>query len=243
MFSTLVNADACKGGPYTFVIVHGATGGGWDWKGVASKLIAKGHTVYRPTLTGLGERQHLAHADIGLSTHVDDVVNTILFEQLNDVVLVGHSYGGMVITGVMNKIPQRISHATFLDAAAPDHGMSANDVWGPMPKDAKVVDGLVHFSWIDQTAPFPRDVVHPLKSFDEPVAFDSEKAKMINSTFVIFVPEGMSEVERQDDSSWHRAKSRHWTLRSFNGDHVVYRVKPQEIAALLINSVNDVNGN
>jgi pimeloyl-ACP methyl ester carboxylesterase len=242
MFSAWVVADTSKGEPYTFVIVHGATGGGWDWKVVANKLIEQGHTVYRPTLTGLGERQHLASADIDLSTHIDDVVNTILFEQLNEVVLVGHSYGGMVITGVMNKIPQRIRHITFLDAAAPDHGMSANDVWGPLPADMKIVDGLIHFPWIDQTAPFPRDVVHPLKSFAEPVAFNNEQAKAINATFVIFVPEGMSETDRQEDPSWRRAKARNWTLRSFSGDHVIYRVKPKEIAALLIDSVNDVNG-
>ena len=119
-----------SGASLTFVIVHGATGGGWDWKTVDRKLSAKGHTVYRPTLTGLGEKHHLINADVGLTTHIDDVVNTIMFEQLENVVLVGHSYGGMVITGVMNRIPEKIHHATFLDAAVPDDGMSAMDVLG-----------------------------------------------------------------------------------------------------------------
>src|SRR4051812_19715506 len=77
----------------TYVIVHGATGGGWDWKTVAGLLEAKGHEVYRPTLTGLGERVHLSNGEINLTTHVMDIVNVILFEDLHDVVLVGHSYG------------------------------------------------------------------------------------------------------------------------------------------------------
>jgi pimeloyl-ACP methyl ester carboxylesterase len=93
----------------TFVIVQGAWNGGWAYRGIESLLRRAGQEVYRPTLTGLGERVHLASASINLSTHVTDVVNTILFADLHDVVLVGHSYGGMVITGVANRIPERIS--------------------------------------------------------------------------------------------------------------------------------------
>src|SRR5579862_2835092 len=82
----------------TYVIVHGAWGGSWDWRVVDSILTNRGYRVYRPSLTGLGERIHLASPTIGLATHVADVVNTILWEDLHDVILVGHSYGGMVIT-------------------------------------------------------------------------------------------------------------------------------------------------
>jgi len=96
---------------HTYVIVHGAISGGFAWKKVDEQLTSKGHTVYRPTLTGLGERSHLVSPDTNLSTHIEDIVNVILYESLYDVVLVGHSYGGMVITGVMNQIPERKSLA------------------------------------------------------------------------------------------------------------------------------------
>jgi pimeloyl-ACP methyl ester carboxylesterase len=104
---------------YTYVLVHGFSGGGWDWRTMDEILTADGHTVYRPTLTGLGERVHLSSPEIDLTTHIDDVENLILFENLKDIVIVGHSYGGVVITGVMDRVPARIKHAIFLDALVP----------------------------------------------------------------------------------------------------------------------------
>ena len=92
----------------TFVFVHGATGGSWDWRVIDSLMTPRGQRVVRPSLTGLGERVHLASPDIGLTTHIDDVVNAILWENLHDIILVGHSYGGMVIAGVADRIPDRI---------------------------------------------------------------------------------------------------------------------------------------
>ena len=103
----------------TFVIVHGAWGGGWSWKEVDHLLTADGHTVYRPTLTGQGERVHLASPSVGLDTHIADIVNVIKFENLHDIVLVGHSYAGMVITGVAQQVPDRISRLIYLDALLP----------------------------------------------------------------------------------------------------------------------------
>jgi len=88
---------------YTFVLVHGATAGGWEWKSTGKFLTDDGHTVYRATLTGLGEREHLNSPDVDLQTHINDVVNLILYEDLHDVVLTGHSYGGMVITGTADR--------------------------------------------------------------------------------------------------------------------------------------------
>ncbi len=98
--------------PLTYVIVHGAWGGGWDWRHVDDALTAAGNKVYRPTLTGLGERSHLSSTNIDLSLHIQDIVNVILWEDLHDVVLVGHSYGGMVITGVADRVarPHQARH-------------------------------------------------------------------------------------------------------------------------------------
>src|SRR5258707_15805714 len=108
----------------TIVIVHGAWGGSWAFRQVEALLREKGFNVYRPQLTGLGERVHLSRPDIGLSTHIDDIVNMILFEDLHDIILVGHSYGGMVITGVADRLPDRIHRLVYPDAFVPNDGAS-----------------------------------------------------------------------------------------------------------------------
>ena len=196
-FNTFVIADQ-EHKHHTFVFVHGATGGAWDWKEVGNILEAKGHTAYRATLTGLGERRHLASKNIDLSTHITDIVNLIRFEELDNVVLVGHSYGGLVLSGVMNEIPERIQHATFLDATTPDHGQSALDVWGPLSNEHKVENGLVYFSWLEPDADIPKDVPHPLATLSEKLRFDNPAAHSINASFVAFVPPGMTQQQRQE---------------------------------------------
>jgi pimeloyl-ACP methyl ester carboxylesterase len=105
----------------TFVLVHGAWHGGWCWRRVADLLTKAGHRVFTPTLTGLGERSHLLRADIGLSTHVADIVNVLTWERLSDVVLCGHSYGGFVISGVAEKMSDAITSIVFIDAFVPDN--------------------------------------------------------------------------------------------------------------------------
>ncbi|HEX5166517.1 MAG TPA: alpha/beta hydrolase [Thermomicrobiales bacterium] len=115
----------------TFVLVHGGTGGGWTWRDVARSLRAAGHEVYTPTLTGMGERVHLAHPDIDLETHILDVANVLIYEQLTEVVLVGASYAGIVITGVADRVPERVRLLVFVDALIPEDGKSAVDIAGP----------------------------------------------------------------------------------------------------------------
>jgi pimeloyl-ACP methyl ester carboxylesterase len=117
--------------PQTFLLVHGAWHGGWCWRRVADLLAAKGHKVFTPTLTGLGERSHLLSKDINISTHVTDVVNVFKWERLDDAVLCGHSYGGFVISGVAEQIAPAISSIVFLDAFMPDNGDAMTDLTGP----------------------------------------------------------------------------------------------------------------
>lgn len=112
----------------TFVLVHGAWHGGWCWRRVADRLTSAGHRVFTPTLTGLGERQHLMSASITLGTHVQDVCNLIRFEELSDVCLVGHSYAGMVISRVAEEMEARISSFVFLDAFVPEDGETPLDL-------------------------------------------------------------------------------------------------------------------
>jgi pimeloyl-ACP methyl ester carboxylesterase len=116
----------------TFVLVHGGGHGGWCYKPVTERLRAAGHLVYAPSLTGLGERVHLLSASIDLETHVTDIASLIEVEELTDVILVGHSYGGMVITGVADRVGSRIGNLVYLDAANPTDGQSLVDVAGPM---------------------------------------------------------------------------------------------------------------
>jgi pimeloyl-ACP methyl ester carboxylesterase len=115
----------------TFVLVHGAWHGGWGWQRVADRLRARGHTVFTPTLTGLGERAHLLHPGVNLSLHIADVLGVIKHERLSDMVLVGHSYGGCVISGVAEAIPGAIRSIVFLDAFIPDDGDATLDLVQP----------------------------------------------------------------------------------------------------------------
>jgi pimeloyl-ACP methyl ester carboxylesterase len=108
----------------TYVLVHGAWFGGWVWKPVATRLTSIGHHVYAPSLTGLGERRHLLRPGITLDTHADDIVNLVEMEDLHDIVLVGWSYGGMVVTDVLGRIPDRVGSVVYLDAMLPDRGRS-----------------------------------------------------------------------------------------------------------------------
>lgn len=105
-----------------YVLVHGGFQGGWSFRRVATMLREAGHEVYTPTLTGLGERSHLAGQPINLDTHITDIVNTIVWEDLSEVVLLGHSYVGMVITGVADRIPERVATLVYLDALVPEDG-------------------------------------------------------------------------------------------------------------------------
>lgn len=115
----------------TFVLVHPAWFGGWCWKKVVPALRAAGHTVHTPTLTGLGERAHLAAAEVGLSTHIADVVSALVFEDLDAVTLVGSSSGGTVVTAVADRVPERIERVVYLDAFAPADGQSTSDLVAP----------------------------------------------------------------------------------------------------------------
>jgi pimeloyl-ACP methyl ester carboxylesterase len=130
----------------TYVLVHGGGHGGWCYQPVARLLQADGHTVYAPSLTGLGDRAHLLSTDIDLDLHIRDVVALLDSEDLRDVILVGHSYGGMVITGIADRAADRVGKLVYLDAANPVNGQSLVDVAGPVINAVRpmgeVVDGV-----------------------------------------------------------------------------------------------------
>src|SRR4249919_2719616 len=139
----------------TFLVCHGAWGGGWSWKKMHPLMQAAGHRLVTPTYTGLGERVHLMNSTVDLDTHIEDVVNVIKFEDLRDIVLLGHSYGGMVATGVADRARDRVSQLIYLDAFVPEDGQSLFDLNGSrdqMMKAAAEGDG-----WRAPPLPTPPD--------------------------------------------------------------------------------------
>ena len=130
----------------TFVLVHGGHHGGWCYKKVARLLQAKGHIVYAPSMTGMGEREHLRFPGMNLDTHITDIVRILEVDDLSDVILVGHSYGGMIISGVADRVSARVAHRVYLDAAYPKNGESllvhAGASIAPLEQTMRVVDGV-----------------------------------------------------------------------------------------------------
>ncbi len=150
----------------TFVLVHGGWGGGWEWTPVARRLRQRGHQVFTPTLTGLGERAHLCPSEVTLSDHIQDVVAVFEFEELSDVVLCGHSYSGMVVTGVADRIPERIQLLAYLDAFAPNDGESLYD------QEPDFTDALLQVARErgDNRTPIPEELLPPEQARDETIA-------------------------------------------------------------------------
>jgi len=219
----------------TIVIVHGAWGGSWAFRRVDELLRQKGFNVYRPQLTGLGERVHLSRPDIGLSTHIDDVVNTILFEDLHDIILVGHSYGGMVITGVADRVPDRIHRLVYLDAFVPNDGESVMSFQGsrldwlkPMIKGDFIVP-----IWVKPDQLPPHDVPQSIKTFTDPISLKNKAALKLPATYILTVAAGK---EAKDDDFWaqaQRAKERGWPVLKLTADHNAQWSAPEALVEML----------
>ncbi|MER7844192.1 alpha/beta fold hydrolase [Kitasatospora sp. NPDC096077] len=187
----------------TFLLVHGAWHNGRCWERVVPLLEAAGHRVFAPSLTGFGDKAHLLGPEVGLDTHVDDVVGLITGEDLGDVVLVGHSYAGLVISSVAHRIPERIAHLVYLDAMVPEDGESAVDVQ-PVTRQLIELAEKSGSSWRvppmpEQPAPFglfgvtdPADVAwlrgmlsdQPVRCLQQPVRLGNPAADAIPRTHI-----------------------------------------------------------
>ncbi len=236
VLSPFASATEAPASPRTLVAVHGAWAGGWHFKKMAPLLEAKGWKVYRPSLSGLGEHFNTARADIGLATHIDDVVNLILFEDLHDVVLLGHSYGGMVITGVADRIPDRIAQMVYLEAALPIDGESLLGIrQGPSAELEKMTkDGFIVPNWVRPGKPFPIDVPHPAKTFTDAIALKNPAAARIPGAYILTVDPG--KTPEQDDffAAPERARARGWPVTVITGDHNPQWRQPQVVVDLLL---------
>lgn len=226
-------ASSLPAGKYTFVIVHGAWAGGWEHKKLAERLQADGNIVYRATLTGQGERSHLASPNVDLALHIQDVVNLIEWEDLHDVVLVGHSYGGMVITGVVDRIPQRFKHVIYVDAFLPEDGESTNSSMGPNAHPLPAVNGFVSiFDTKDQ--PVPHIVPQSEKTFTQPIMLkNQEVARKVPTTYILTVDPGKQPPEDMFFRYYERAKARGWKTEIMEGEHIVHLTRTNELARRL----------
>ncbi|HTC86958.1 MAG TPA: alpha/beta fold hydrolase [Bryobacteraceae bacterium] len=184
----------------TYVLVHGAWHGGWCWKRVRRSLQALRHEVFTPTLTGVGDRSHLLSPQVNLDTHITDVINLIRWEELSDVVLCGHSYGGCVISGVADRIPDRIGALVYLDAFVLEDGQSVHDILPPPMRDAQLEQARQSGDgW--KVPPIPAEAFHvnpkdldwvnrqctvqPLATFQQRLRLTGEIAKIQNVTFIL----------------------------------------------------------
>jgi pimeloyl-ACP methyl ester carboxylesterase len=223
----------------TYVLVHGAWHGGWCWAKVTRLLTDAAHTVYTPTLTGLGERAHLARPEIDLGLHVEDIVAMLEAEELRNVILVGHSYGGMVITGAAARVAARIARLVYLDAFVPEVGKSLFDYVGPERAEAmRSAAATEGDGW--RVPPFPperfgvtsardtewltrRLVPQPLRTFEQPVA--AVPPAKIPRSYVHCAKPAIGAVDQfaerfRDDARWtfHEVKTGHDAMVTAPGE-------------------------
>ena len=224
----------------TFVLVHGAWCGGWIWRRVSDRLVAQGHRVFSPTLTGLADRSHLASRDVDLSTHIHDVVNLIRWEELSEIVLVGHSYAGMVISGVAGVAPEgSIDALVYLDAFLPEDGKSFAD-YAPLPGAA---DGFVppipaapprsnaaDAAWMNRLR-----TPQPLATFTEPVRFGTALERTRSKTFVLATGYDYGVF---GDFAEHARSFGTWRYHELDCGHDVMLARPDETVEILLEAAS-----
>lgn len=237
----------------TFVLVPGAWLGGWCWKYVTPQIRAEGHEVYTPTLTGLGEREHLAQPDIDLRTHITDVVNVLEYEELTDVTLVGHSYAGLVVAGVIDRVPERIAHVTYLDGMTlmGDRPMSVFDLGPPAYREMveteanehgdgwrwpmpETPDGWVGISDADDRWLHSKSVPQPVGTFSEPVSIQNQAALDFPSTYILCTENGLDESVLETVRGM--ATDRGWALHELETGHWPMISTPSDVISLLVES-------
>lgn len=228
----------------TFVLVHGAFQGARVYAKLARLLRQAGHEVYTPTLTGLGERAHLSSLAINLDLHVQDIVNVLEYEDITDAILCGHSYGGMVITGVAHVAGERIRTLCYLDAYAPTDGQSLFDIVGTEIAQAFEEQGRAHAGMLP---PIPAELfnvntadadwvnamstMHPLATFTQKVPAGVDTASVAKRTYIYATQNGgnwfASTYERLKDDT-------QWNVHTLACGHAVMLDKTDELAQLLL---------
>ena len=215
-----------------FILIHGGWRGSWTWTRVRRLLAAAGHQVFTPTLTGLGERSHLLSRDVGLETHVADVANLMIWEDLRDIVLVGHSYGGVVVRHVADRMPDRIRSLIYLDAFVPDNGESDRklavahgDGWKTPPRPASFFGvNAADADWVDRQC-----TMHPLSCFEAPAQISGACDGIANIGYIL-----ATGYDGPFGQFYAKARERRWWLEELGCGHDVTLDMPNELTALLL---------
>lgn len=232
--------------PKTFVLVHGAFHGGWCWSRVAKRLRAAGHNVFTPTQTGLGERKHLLSKDITLDTFTDDIAHVIEAEELSDIILVGHSFGGSAISGVADTMPERIRHLVYLDSLIVEAGKTPFDglppdlvasrrkaaansggVGLPVPPPSLFgVTDTVDVDWLNrQLTP------HPLSTYESKLSIKGPVGNNLPRTYVACTDPAYAGLE----STRNWVKAQHgWRWIEMSTGHDAMVTAPEQLARLLV---------
>ena len=228
-----------------YVLVHGAWHGSWCWKRVRGALAARGHEVFTPTLTGVGERSHLLSQAVDLETHIADVGNLIRWEELRDVILCGHSYAGSVVSAVADRMPDRVAALVYLDAFVPDDGQSLHDTLPPEVRDAQVAgarqsgDGwkvppitgemfnvnLRDRAWMDRQC-----TVQSLATFQQPLRLTGAIRGVKNVTYILADGWGPSPFPQFHE----KARVRGWKTVTMHCGHDVMLDMPEALTDALL---------
>ena len=233
-------------GAKTYVLVHGAYGGGWIWRDVADGLRKQGHRVWTPTQTGLGERAHLMSRQITVDTHIDDVASVIETDELRNIILVGHSYGGMAVTGVADRMTDRIRHVVYLDALIPENGDTAFTVLPAGLADSRrkvareqgggvalPVPGADAFPIPDGPAKewFMRRLrPHPIGTYESVVRLSKPAGAGLPVTYVSYTNPALASIEPSRQRA--RAKTG-WRFMELAVPHDVEVPMPEKVVELL----------
>ena len=234
----------------TFVLVHGSSCGGWVWKKLAPLLRNEGHQVYTPTLTGLSDRIHLLSCGVNLTTHISDVANLIFYEDLSDVILVGNSYAGMVISGVAARIAERLKLLVYLDAYIPEDGQSEADLWPAEIAAARQVDAATHGG---STQPPPpgifgvtdpaladwmkaRMTPHPWATYIEPAPADNAESAALPRIFIHCTGNPPTTPDLFSTSA-AKARSKGWQVIELAAGHAAMLTAPHEVSEILLHTV------
>ena len=244
--------EAQPGAAKTYVLVHGAWHGGWCWREVAETLRSQGHRVFTPTQTGLGERRHLLSRDITLDVFVDDIANLMEAEELRDAILVGHSFGGCVISGVADRMPEAVRHLVYLDSQILEPGQIAFEV---MPADVVAVrrklaaeqgggvaippptlEALSAAFGIPADSPelvwvSRRVTPHPLGTYESPLRLKNAVGNGRPCTYIACTAPFYAPLERA--RQWARRQSG-WRWQEIATGHDAMVTAPAELARMLL---------
>jgi pimeloyl-ACP methyl ester carboxylesterase len=221
--------------PITFVVCHGAWSSGWTWKKMHPLMQSRGHRFFTPSYTGLGERSHLARPEVNLDTHITDAVNVLVYEDLREVVLVGHSYGGMVATGVADRARDRVRRLVYVDAFVPEDGQSLFDLTGDGANvRASAVDG-----WRVPPRPLPPDTPPDdvpwiaARRMHQPIGTLEQPLTLVHGALTL--PRDYILCTRSDlfRRFAEKAAAAGWSVHTLDASHNPHITMPSQLAELL----------